>query len=152
MSEKKYLWTRITKYLLDGMYFGGMLVTVTLPLSLKWIGEHFLPLVLEHFVAALVVYMILGVLAVLLIGELRRMFRTVLEENCFVRENVRSLNRMGVYAGCIVLMSVVRMFVYPTLAMCVVILVFVIAGLFSRVLAMVFDQAVTYKEENDLTI
>ena len=36
--------------------------------------------------------------------------------------------------------------------MCVVILVFVIAGLFSRVLAMVFEQAVTYKEENDLTI
>ena len=56
------------------------------------------------------------------------------------------------YAACIAVMSVVRMLVYATLAMCVVILVFVIAGLFSRVLAMVFDQAVTYKEENDLTI
>ena len=32
------------------------------------------------------------------------------------------------------------------------VLVFLIAGLFSRVLADVFDQAVTYKLENDLTI
>ncbi|MGN0424944.1 MAG: DUF2975 domain-containing protein [Acetatifactor sp.] len=152
MREKKYLWTKITKYLLDGMYFGGMLVTVTLPFSLKWIGEHYLPGVSENLIPALLVYVILGILAVLLIGELRKMFRTVLEENCFVRENVRSLNRMSVYAACIAVMSVVRMFVYATLAMCVVILVFVIAGLFSRVLAMVFDQAVTYKEENDLTI
>lgn len=32
------------------------------------------------------------------------------------------------------------------------VLVFVIAGLFSRVLAQVFDRAVTYKQENDLTI
>ena len=152
MREKKYLWTKITKYLLDGMYFGGMMVTVTLPFSLKWIGEHYLPGVSEHFLPALLVYVILGILAVLLIGELRKMFRTVLEENCFVRENVRSLNRMSVYAAFIAVMSVVRMLVYATLAMCVVILVFVIAGLFSRVLAMVFEQAVTYKEENDLTI
>ena len=39
-----------------------------------------------------------------------------------------------------------------TPAVLVVILVFVIAGLFSRVLAGVFDRAVSYKLENDLTI
>ena len=33
-----------------------------------------------------------------------------------------------------------------------VILVFIIAGLFSKVLSSVFDKAVTYKLENDLTI
>ena len=33
-----------------------------------------------------------------------------------------------------------------------VILVFVIAGLFSKVLSQVFEKAVTYKQENDLTI
>ena len=34
-------------------------------------------------------------LALLLINELRKMFGTVLEENCFVPENVASLRRMG---------------------------------------------------------
>ena len=48
--------------------------------------------------------------------------------------------------------SIVRSIVYATIAMGVVILVFVIAGLFSKVLAQVFQEAVRYKEENDLTI
>lgn len=49
-------------------------------------------------------------------------------------------------------MSVVRSIVYMTVAMAVVILVFIIAGLFSKVLACVFEEAVRYKEENDLTV
>ena len=49
-------------------------------------------------------------------------------------------------------MSLVRLAVFQTAAMMVIVLVFVIAGLFSKVLAMVFDEAIRYKEENDLTI
>lgn len=45
-----------------------------------------------------------------------------------------------------------RCVVYLTIAMLVIILVFIIAGMFSKVLAMVFEEAVRYKEENDLTI
>lgn len=52
----------------------------------------------------------------------------------------------------IALMSLVRTVIYMTPAMLVVILVFTIAGLFSKTLAFVFDKAVQYKEENDLTI
>ena len=80
------------------------------------------------------------------------MFNTVLAKNCFVRENVTSLKHMSYYSGLIVLMSVVRTIVYTTIAMLVIILVFVIAGLFCQVLAQIFDEAVNYKEENDLTI
>jgi hypothetical protein len=59
---------------------------------------------------------------------------------------------MGNWSFFIAGMSVVRICVYVTLAMAVVILVFVIAGLFSKVLALVFEEAVAFKEENDLTI
>ena len=45
-----------------------------------------------------------------------------------------------------------RLFIYITPSVLILILVFVIAGLFSKVLAQVFDKAVTYKLENDLTI
>ena len=94
----------------------------------------------------------LGVSALVLLRELRKIFRTVLEENCFVQENVVSLNKMGSWSFFIALMSVVRSVVYMTIAMWVVICVFIIAGLFSKVLAYVFEQAVQYKEENDLTV
>ena len=80
------------------------------------------------------------------------MFATVLNEDCFVKENVRSLKRMGTYSFCIAAISVIRLIIVITPATLVIILVFIIAGLFSKVLSKVFDQAVTYKLENDLTI
>ena len=93
-----------------------------------------------------------GCAALLLVNELRKMFGTVLAENCFVPENVASLRRMGDLSFFIAAMSAVRCVVYLTIAMLVIILVFIIAGMFSKVLAMVFEEAVRYKEENDLTI
>ena len=106
----------------------------------------------EQYLPAVIIFAILGVLALLLVNELRKMFGTVLAENCFVPENVASLRRMGDLSFFIAAMSAVRCVVYLTIAMLVIILVFIIAGMFSKVLAMVFEEAVRYKEENDLTI
>lgn len=157
MKEKKDLntqkldLTRCTKLLLDLMYYGGMVVTITLPFSLNFIGRY-LERVRRNYGEAVIIYFILGIAAIALIGELRKIFKTVLEQDCFVEANVRSLRKMGNLSFFIVVMSIVRSIVYVTMAMGVVILVFVIAGLFSKVLAMVFEEAVRYKEENDLTI
>ena len=106
----------------------------------------------ENYEESVIIYFVLGIAALVLIRELRKIFRTVLAEDCFVPENVASLRKMGNWSFFIALMSIVRCIVYATVAMAVVILVFVIAGLFSKVLAMVFEEAVRYKEENDLTI
>ena len=67
-------------------------------------------------------------------------------------ENVVSLQKMGNWSFFIAVMSIVRSIVYLTIAMSVVIFVFIIAGLFSKVLAYVFEEAVQYKQENDLTV
>lgn len=140
-----------TKYMLDFMFWGGIAVTATLPFSLKFLGEY-IPHLVENYKEAVVIYFVLGIAAVKIIWELRKMFKTVLKKNCFVQENVASLQKMGKWSFLIVLMSLVRTFVYMTIAMGVVILVFVIAGLFSFVLAFVFEEAIGYKEENDLTV
>ena len=147
MKEKKIL-TMGTKYLLDFMFYGGILVTLSLPWSIRWIEKQ-LPYMVGHYEETVIIYFVLGVSAVVLIRELRRI---VLAEDCFVQENVVSLRKMGNWSFFIALMSVVRSVVYMTVAMGVVILVFVIAGLFSKVLACVFEEAVRYKEENDLTV
>lgn len=142
---------RITKYLVDFMFVAGILVTLTLPWSIRWAGTY-LECLAENYGEIVTIYFVLGILALAIIWELRKMFRTVLARNCFVRENVAALKHMSYYSGLIVLMSIVRTIVYTTIAMLVVILVFVIAGLFCQVLAQIFDQAIQYKEENDLTI
>lgn len=148
---KKETLIRLTKYLLDFMFFGGIVVTLTLPLSIKWL-EQYIEHMQGHYGEIVIIYFVLGIAAVKIIWELRKIFKTVIEKNCFVQANVMSLDKMSKWSFFIVVMSIVRSVVYVTIAMGVVILVFIIAGLFSKVLSFVFEEAVGYKEENDFTI
>lgn len=142
---------KLTKYLLDFMFFSGIAVTVSLPVTIKFLGT-FSEGLRENYGQSLIIYFVLGIAAIVILRELRRMFQTVVNQNCFVRENVVSLDKMCKWSFFIVLMAIVRTIVYVTPAMLVVILVFTIAGLFSKVLSFVFEEAVGYKEENDFTI
>lgn len=143
--------TLYTKYLLDFMFYSGIAVILTLPLSIWFYGKinsYFR----NNYYSLLVVFFLSGVFAALIIRELRKMFRTVLNNDCFIPENVKSLEKMSTYSFFIAVITACRLFIYITPAVFVIILVFVIAGLFSKVLAQVFDKAVAYKQENDLTI
>lgn len=143
--------TLFTKFMLDFMYFAGYVVIITLPASIRFYGtmnSYFK----ENFYSLCVIFFLSGVFALLIVQQLRRMIRTVIDDDCFIRENVVSLEKMSIYSFFIAVITACRLFIYLTPAVLIVILVFVIAGLFSRVLAGVFDKAVTYKLENDLTI
>lgn len=143
--------TRFTKLLLDFMFYAGIIVIATLPISIRLYGRinsYFA----RYGIQLTLLLALSGVLAELILYELRHMFRTVLENDCFVEANVASLRRMGNYSFLIALVTACRMPLYLTPAVVVVILVFVIAGLFSKVLSRVFDRAIAYKLENDLTI
>ena len=143
--------TLFTKYLLDFMFYMGFVVIITLPLSIRLYG-HYNSYFAENYYSLCVIFFLSGIFAVLILRELRKMFRSVLNDDCFIRENVISLDHMSIYSFFIAVITACRLFLYLTPAVLVVILVFVIAGLFSKVLARVFDKAVTYKLENDLTI
>ncbi|MBD5477108.1 MAG: DUF2975 domain-containing protein [Lachnospiraceae bacterium] len=143
--------TVFTKGMLDFMFYAGILTTVLVPVIIKFYGRYNTYFA-DNIWELSLIFILSGIFAVLIIYELRRMFKTVLEDNCFIPENVASLRRMGTYSFFIAVITSCRLFLYLTPAVIVVILVFVIAGLFSKVLSQVFDKAVTYKQENDLTI
>lgn len=143
--------TVFTKGLLDFMFFAGIITTVLVPFIIRFYGRYntyFANNVLELSL----IFIFSGVFAVLIIYELRKIFRSVLHDDCFIMENVYSLRRMGTYSFLIAIITCCRLFLYLTPAVLVVILVFVIAGLFSKVLSRVFEKAINYKLENDLTI
>lgn len=144
--------TRSTKVILEIMLIMGMSATVTLPFSLKWYGDNVDKQLLQYKWQMVIIFAVCGIFAVLILWELRRVFKTVINNDCFVINNVMSLSRMGTCSFAISLMMIVRCGFYPTLASIAMIVVFLIAGLFSKVLAQVFDKAVEYKLENDLTI
>ena len=127
------------------------MVTASLPITIKMLGALSEKLH-DNYMETLIIFFVLGIAALVILRELRRIFKTVINKDCFVRENVVSLDKMFKWSFFIVLMSIVRCIVYVTPAMLVVILVFTIAGLFSKVLSFVFEEAVGYKEENDFTI
>jgi len=142
---------RGTKYLLDFMFYSGILVTMTVPVSFKLYSEYNSRFV-DFYVELVLIFIASGILAVLIIRELRKVFDTVLRDDCFVRANVKCLKRMGNYSFAIVVITMGRLFLYLTPTVFVFILTFTVAGLFCKVLSEVFDKAVAYKLENDLTI
>ena len=79
--DKRLTWTKGTKYLLDFMFYGGILVTASLPWSIRWIGKQ-LPYLIEHYEESVIIYFVLGIAAEKLLWELRKIFKTVLAGNC----------------------------------------------------------------------
>ena len=91
---------KLTKGILDFMFYAGIAACLTLPLSLKFIGNYF-PHYQIFYYPMLALFFISGIFAVLIVRELRRMFATVLKEDCFVEENVKSLRKMGTCSFCL---------------------------------------------------
>lgn len=142
---------RITKYFIDVMFFAGIFVCLGVPFIFHVAGKY-IKIFREYYLPFSILFMVAGVFALIILWSLRAMFQTVIKEDAFVRENVTSLKRMGICAFAISAIMAARLFYVVTPAALVLVLVFMIAGLFSLVLSQVFDQAVTYKQENDLTI
>lgn len=142
---------RFTKLLLDVMFYVGCVLTVLIPVIFYMIGSY-IKAFRQYYIPQCIVYMISGVFCLLIVFELRKMFITVLNEDAFVEGNAVSLKRMGKSSFIISALSLVRFPLSPTPATVVIMIVFAIAGLFSIVLCQVFEKAVQYKLENDLTI
>ena len=96
---KKETVVRITKFLLEIMFYGGIIATLSLPWSVRWVAHFFeMEELMDKYNEIVISYFVLGVLAILILGELRKMFRTVIADDCFVQANVVSLQRMGTYS------------------------------------------------------
>ena len=143
---------KLTKLILDIMFFTGIIVLLTLPIWLRFAGTHYSKDIEIHYLAMLIVFAVSVLNGILIVNELRKMMKTVLEVNCFVEDNVKSLRRMARYSLVISIFFFIKVLLVPTPATLIIILVFFIAALFSVVLSCVFQEAVNYKDENDLTI
>lgn len=143
---------KITKIILDIMFYSGLVVFVTLPWTMKLAGKYYSKSISENYLAMLFIFAAAGVCGIIIVAQLRRMMCTVIAGACFVYDNVRSLGIMAALSLFIAVIFIIKMFIVPTPATAIIVLVFFIAALFSQVLANVFADAIRYKEENDLTI
>ncbi len=150
MDQKRII--IFTKYLLDLMFYTGILVEASLPFTLKLAGRYYSQEIAEHYISMLILFFLSGVCGLVIVWQLRKMMTTVLDRNCFVDSNTKSLKVMGRVAFVIAALFFIKIFILPTPATFIIILTFSVAGIFSHVLSLVFSEAVRYKQENDLTI
>lgn len=141
-----------TKIMLDIMFYCGLVVLATLPFTLKLAGRYYSRQLSDNFISMLLIFAVSGVCGLMIIAQLRRMMKTVIEGAGFVPDNVRSLQVMARLSLVIAGAFILKLFIVPTPATAIIVLVFFIAALFSQVLANVFAEAIRYKEETDLTI
>lgn len=143
---------KFTKGLLDFMFYTGILVLATVPVWLKLAGRYYSSELRENYWFMLLTFAASGICGIFIVNELRKMMRTVLAQNCFVRPNVKSLRKMSGLSFAIAVFFVLKCVFVLTPATLIIVLVFLVAGLFSIVLSCVFAEAIDYKEENELTI
>lgn len=141
----------VTKVLVDIMFYGGILSCIALPFLMPWLLDFFgyPPDVRWLFTAILVAA---GICAVYILYQLKAIFKTLLGGDPFVLRNVSCLRKCGVASMLISIIFLIRLLFEFTIGSTIVIVIFVLLGLFSLTLKDVFKQAVAHKEENDWTV
>ena len=141
----------LTKILVDIMFFGGILSCLALP--------FFMPDLLAFFgypqeVRWLftVILVAAGICTVYILYQLKAIFKTLLGGDPFVPRNVSSLRKCGVSSFLIAVIFSARLLYEFTIGSTIVIVIFILLGLFALTLKDVFKQAVAYKEENEWTV
>jgi len=140
------------KIFLDMVFWGGILILISLPVTLKWYFDMLANSSNENFYFLLAFLYVTGLFCLTIVNELRKIFKTLIRMNPFMMDNVNSLKSMAIAAFAIAAAYIVKIIFFSTILTIIVAMIFIIAGLFSLILSEVFKQAVIYKEENDLTI
>ncbi|WRS26910.1 DUF2975 domain-containing protein [Oscillospiraceae bacterium MB08-C2-2] len=95
--------------------------------------------------------MVVGVLALWMLAEMLGMLRTI-PADPFIAKNVRTLRRIGIVAILTAALFFGKCLYYFTILTLGCGVILLVGGLFAFTLSDLFNQAVIFKQENDLTI
>ncbi|MCL1786991.1 MAG: DUF2975 domain-containing protein, partial [Defluviitaleaceae bacterium] len=114
---------RLTKILVDIMFYGGILTCAALPFILPtllaWQGVQ-----TAFRVQYTVVLFGSGLCAVYIMYQLKRMFKTLVGGNPFVVQNVSCLRKCAVASAAIAGIFLIRQFMWFTIAGTVTVIIF----------------------------
>ena len=142
---------RITKVLVDLMFFGSLALCILIPFEVNLLSSYLL-LLSKPYLIRLMSLMVPALAGMYITWQLKVMFKTLIGGNPFVLRNVSALRRIAIacfvvgvcYAGTFVF--------WPTIATALVVGICGVGGLFCLTLKDIFKKAYLYKQENDLTV
>lgn len=144
----------ITKFLVDLLFFSGIICCAFVPYFVRLFGAYFslFPTTGAYYWFYTILLLLCGLAAVYILFNLKCMFRTLLGGNPFVKQNISCFRKMAVACALISVLFFIKCFVMFTIASAIVVTIFTLACLFCLTLKDIFKQAIFYKEENDLTV
>jgi hypothetical protein len=142
---------KLTKIVVDIFFYLGIITVISVPFITPKIIKN-LNLSESLTLPTIVTLILSGVCAVYLIFQLKQIFKTLTSGNPFVIENTVYLKNMAIAAFIISIIYVYKLTYWFTPATVIIVIVFLVAGLFCLSLKDLFAQAVKFKEDNDLTI
>ena len=153
-ESKEFAVSKILRIILYIIFVLGILTTVTMPFMITTYMKILYDAyeIREGYKNFITIFlMVIGTLGLFIVYELIIMLRTI-SQNPFIKRNVKSLNIIGITAFITALLFFIKCFLYITIMTLIAGICLVILGLFALTLANLFNKAVEYKEENDLTI
>lgn len=127
-------------------------LTITLPWSIPAVTLHYPGETNLWYEKYLIVLIISGVMALLILWQARAILHIINKGNPFVRDTVRRLRMIGIECLILAAFYFVSVFVVTKFFMVVVFVTFSVVGMILFVFAQIFEQAIAFKEENDMTI
>jgi hypothetical protein len=151
---KEPLVSQLLKYALYAVFVVGLLGMATLPFMLeRYTSFFFDAYYLQPGYRSFILTFLLSVIPLCLwiALEMIGMLRSI-PKGPFVKRNVRALNRIGVIFFALTVMFFGKCVMYVTILTLLCGFLFIGGGLFALTLAALIRQAVTFREENELTI
>lgn len=151
--------SKVTYILITALLVLNIVVLATLP----WLVSKIIKIEIGYgyagiqenfkvFVYFLVILYMSGSGALVILNDLRMIFKSCIREEVFIRGNVTRLYRMALLTGLIALVFFSKIFIVNSIMTMIIVFVFFMASVFCFIISLLFDQAVDYKEEIDLTI
>ncbi len=144
--------SKVLKVCLQVTFIIGLLVTAFLSIILKrYFGWYFVENS-QYYWACVVLLTPSGLSSLNILWQLIVLLETICNKNPFLQKNVTAFKRVAVSSFIISAMFFALLFFQATMLTFVVGYIFLIAGFSFTILAKLFQKAVDYKDENDLTI
>lgn len=140
------------KIILQLIFIFGIIVVAFLPVIVKYYIQILRLDLLEFYFPCLILLYVSGLPMLVIVKQFIYLFNTLSINTPFIKENVTHLKIASTCSAIIALEYFIGIYVFQSIFTFIIVGIFLIAWIGLYILSELFQQAVEFKEENDLTI
>lgn len=152
MKLSKIVNSKMMEKILYFILIGGGVIFITLPFCLKWYLEFSDIYTTSNYIKILIILYSSGILALGIVNFTIKLLKNVNKNKPFSKDNVKLLKNISIFCLIIAVIYLISIPIIKSVFTIILFMIFTIMGFMCDVLSGLFDKAIEYKEENELTI